>query len=190
MVPTGVLGLEVRARCWVPMDDGHTLAITIGRLPRGAARVGRQTVTPVETLPNTTDWYGRFRAVATSSNDYLIDRALQKRDSYTGIASIFLQDQAATESMGEIYDRTQERLGTSDAMVIRTRKRLIDAARALRDRAEVPPGVDNPEVYAVRSGGVVLPNDANWIAATAELRRGWAKHPDLSRDVLGGVPAV
>src|SRR2546425_168714 len=30
MVPTGVLGLEVRVRGWIPMDDEHTLAITIG----------------------------------------------------------------------------------------------------------------------------------------------------------------
>ena len=30
MVPTGVLGLEVRVRAWIPMDDGHTLAMTIG----------------------------------------------------------------------------------------------------------------------------------------------------------------
>jgi phenylpropionate dioxygenase-like ring-hydroxylating dioxygenase large terminal subunit len=139
MVPTGVLGLEVRARAWIPMDDEHTLALTIGRLPRGTAQVGRQTVGPVQTLPNTTDWYGRFRAVAGASNDYLIDRELQKTASYTGIGSIFLQDQAATESMGAIYDRSQERLGSSDAMVIRTRKRLLDAARALRDRGQVPP---------------------------------------------------
>jgi hypothetical protein len=75
-------------------------------------------------------------------------------------------------------------------MVIRTRKRLTDAARALRDHGRVPPGVDNPHVYAIRSGGVVLPSAANWIEATAELRKGWAKHPDLTRDVLGGVPAV
>jgi hypothetical protein len=190
MVPTGVLGLEVRARAWIPMDDEHTLALTIGRLPRGTAQVGRQTVGPVETLPNTTDWYGRFRAVANANNDYLIDRELQKTASFTGIGSIFLQDQAATESMGPIYDRTQERLGTSDVMVIRTRKRLIDAARALRDRGQVPPGVDNPEVYAIRSGGVVLPRSASWLESTAELRKGWAKHPDLTRDVLGGVPAV
>ena len=190
MVPTGVLGLEVRARAWIPMDDDHTLALTIGRLARGTAQVGRQTVGPVETLPNTSDWYGRFRAVANANNDYLIDRDLQKTASYTGIGSIFLQDQAATESMGPIYDRTQERLGTSDVMVIRTRKRLIDAARALRDGGQVPPGVDQPGVYAIRSGGVVLPEGANWIESTAELRRGWAKHPDLSRDVLGGVPAV
>ena len=92
--------------------------------------------------------------------------------------------------MGPVYDRTQERLGTSDMMVIRTRKRLIDAAKALRDRGQVPPGVDDPFVYAVRSGGVLLPRGANWIEATAELRKAWAKHPDLTRDVLGGVPAV
>ncbi len=190
MVPTGVLGLEVRARCWIPMDDEHTLAISIGRLPRGTAQVGRQTAQPVETLPNTTDWYGRFRPAANAANDYQIDRDAQKRASYTGIASIFMQDQAATESMGPIYDRTQERLASSDAMVIRTRKRLIEAAKALRDRGAIPPGVDNPDVYAVRSGGVVLPRGADWVEATAELRKAWAKHPDLTRDVLGGLPAV
>jgi phthalate 4,5-dioxygenase len=169
------------------MEDEHTLALTIGRLPRRTAQVGRQTVAPVETLPNTTDWYGRFRALSNANNDDLIDRELQKTASFTGIGSIFLQEQAATESMGPIYDRTQERLGTSDVMVIRTRKRLLDAVQALRDCGQSPPGVDNPEVYAIRSGGVVLPRTASWLEATTELRRGWAKHPDLTRAVLRGA---
>jgi phthalate 4,5-dioxygenase len=73
--------------------------------------------------------------------------------------------------MGPIYDRTQEHLGTSDAMVIRTRRRVINAAKALRDRGEVPPGVDDATVYRCRSGGVILPRDANWLDATKELRR-------------------
>jgi len=54
----------------------------------------------------------------------------------------------------------------------------------------VPPGVDDPKAYAVRSGGVVLPRGADWIEATRELRRAWVTHPGLSRSVLGGVPAV
>jgi hypothetical protein len=191
MVPTGVLGLEVRVRAWVPMDDGHTLAMTIGLgQPAQPRTAGRQTVGPPETLPNTTDWYGRFRCVADQNNDYLIDRKSQKTNSYTGINAIFLQDQAVTESMGEVYDRTQEHLGTSDAMVIRTRKRLIDAAKALRDKGRVPPGVDDPQVYETRSGGVVLPSDANWIDATKDLRRANVTHPGLTRAVLGGIPAV
>ena len=143
-----------------------------------------------ETLPNTTDWYGRFRCVADATNDYLIDRKAQKTTSYTGINAIFLQDQAVTESMGEVYDRTQEHLGTSDAMVIRTRKRLIDAAKALRDRGQAPPGVDDPGVYQTRSGGVVLAKGVDWIEATRELRKAGVTHPHLSRSVLGGVPAV
>jgi len=197
--PDGNFRDHVIARAWVPMDDTHTMFVHcmwkkntpgLRKMKDGSTIPGMVPVTPADYLPNTTDWYGRFRAVANANNDYLIDRGLQKTDSFTGIGSIFLQDQAATESMGPIYDRTQERLGTSDQMVIRTRKRLLDAARALRDRGQIPPGVENPAVYAVRSGGVVLPSAASWIEATAELRRGWAKHPDLSRDVLGGVPAV
>ena len=75
-------------------------------------------------------------------------------------------------------------------MVIRTRKRLIDAARALRDRGEIPPGVDDPGVYQVRSGGAILPRGADWLEATRELRRAGVTHPGLSRSVLGGLPAV
>ena len=190
MVPTGVLGLEVRVRAWVPMDDEHTLAISIARSAQGVRSAGRQVVRPPETLPNTTDWYGRFRCVANAGNDYLIDRAAQKTTSYTGIDAIFLQDQAVTESMGAIYDRTNERLGTSDQMIIRTRKRLIDAARALRDTGKVPPGVDDPGVYAVRSGGALLARGADWVEATRELRKAGIEHPGLTRAVLGGLPAV
>jgi hypothetical protein len=75
-------------------------------------------------------------------------------------------------------------------MVIRTRKRLLDAARALRDTGKTPPGVDDPGVYAVRSGGVLLPRDADWITATHVLRRAGEEHPGLTRAVLGGLPAV
>jgi phenylpropionate dioxygenase-like ring-hydroxylating dioxygenase large terminal subunit len=192
MVPTGVMGLEVRVRAWIPMDDEHTLALTISHGAQPQSRTaGRQALSPPETLPNTTDWYGRFRCAANAGNDYQIDRkAQQKNVSYTGIDAIFLQDQAVTESMGAIYDRTQERLGSSDQMVIRTRKRLIDAARALRDHGTVPPGVDDPAVYQVRSGGAILPRGANWLVATRELRRAGVTHPGLSRSVLGGLPAV
>jgi phthalate 4,5-dioxygenase oxygenase subunit len=101
----------------------------------------------------------------------VIDRDAQKATSYTGIAGIHQQDQAITESMGPVIDRTEEHLGTSDAMVIRTRRRALNAAKALRDRGETPPGVDDPTVYLPRSVGVVLPRDAHWVEATRELRR-------------------
>jgi len=137
MIPTYVLGLQVLARAWVPMDDEHLLFFGMtarSRRPapnpaRGGALPAR---TGLEKLPQSTDWYGRFRLVANARNDYLIDREWQRsRGDYTGIAGVPTQDQAITESMGPIYDRGSEHLGTSDVMVIRVRRRLIQAARAL-----------------------------------------------------------
>jgi phthalate 4,5-dioxygenase len=71
-------------------------------------------------------------------------------------------------------------------MVIRVRRRLIAAARALADEGTVPPGVDKPHVYRQRSGGVILDADADWVDATRELRQAYVAHPDLDLAVVGG----
>jgi hypothetical protein len=55
-------------------------------------------------------------------------------------------------------------------MVIRTRRRLLSAAKALRDHGVQPPAVDEPALYRVRSGGVLLPRDADWQTATAHMQ--------------------
>ena len=70
--------------------------------------------------------------------------------------------------MGAIMDRTLEHLCTSDAAIIKVRRKLIDAARALRDFGTVPPGVENPEWYALRSCNVSLPPGADWEAELAD----------------------
>jgi hypothetical protein len=76
-----------------------------------------------------------------ADNDYLIDRGEQRTNSYSGIQGIAQQDMAVTESMGRIMDRTHEHLGTSDKAIIRARRMLIDAARALAAGVE-PPALD------------------------------------------------
>jgi hypothetical protein len=188
MVPVNTLGGQAMARAWVPMDDDHTLFFGMTRIlpyefdtswARATAQSGHMAVGPSEQLPNTTGWFGRFRFKASAENDYLLDRDAQRDQTYTGLPSVVLEDQMACETMGPIYDRSQEHLGTSDAMVIRTRMRLINAAKALRERGEVPPGVDNPEVYRQRSGGVILPRDADWLEATRELRKAYVIHEGL-----------
>ena len=49
-----------------------------------------------------------------------------------------------TWSMGTIFDRSQEHLGSTDTLIIRVRRRLLAAARALEERGTTPPGVDHP----------------------------------------------
>jgi hypothetical protein len=85
--------------------------------------------------------------------------------------------------MGPIVDRSKEHLGTSDLMVIRLRQLLMRAAKRLRENGEVPPAVDHPEVYAVRSGGVVLPNGVNGIEATLDLQQGRVAPEDFEPSV-------
>jgi phenylpropionate dioxygenase-like ring-hydroxylating dioxygenase large terminal subunit len=187
ITPTGPLGHQVMLRAWVPMDDEHTLFLMVAkreaRGPRERDAVGGGS-RPI--MANTTDWYGRFRMRPDARNDYFIDRDKQRRKvNYTGIDGVPVQDQAVTESMGPISDRSAEHLASSDAMIIQTRQRAIAAAKALRDRGELPPGVDRPEVFRVRGGGVVLPRDADWLAATAHLRAAFVHHPEIDPAIVG-----
>jgi phthalate 4,5-dioxygenase len=189
MTPTGLLGHQIVARAWVPMDDEHMIMFMMMPRPdqRTLAARARHAPRMAKMLPNTTGWLGRFRLEANEDNDYQLDRAAQERDEeYSGITGIHLQDQAITESMGPVYDRTQEHLGSSDAMVIRVRRRLIAAARALAQDGTVPCSVDSPEAYQQRSGGVILDENADWIEATAKLRQAYVEHPELDLAIVGG----
>jgi LigXa C-terminal domain like len=184
MIPSGKLGEQILIRAWVPLDDEHTMYWgMVIRFVADSARVVRtgpdgNTAVPAATprsdtglLPNTSDRLGRFRLRQNAANDYEIDREKQRvGTNFTGLANVPLEDQAVTESMGAVYDRTHEHLGTSDAMVIRTRRRLINAARAFRDHGTPPPAVDEPELYRIRSGGIILPRSADWQEATRPYR--------------------
>jgi len=78
-----------------------------------------------------------------------------------------------------VLDRSNEHLGTADTMVIRTRRRLLEAARALAEHGTPPPGANDPTVYRTRSGSVFLPEGADWIEATRDLRAAFVDHPEL-----------
>jgi phthalate 4,5-dioxygenase len=102
---------------------------------------------------------GTFRPLANKDNDYLMDRAAQKRgDTYSGIDGIAIQDGSLQESMGPIVDRTKENLVSTDNGIIMARHRLMRAARELAEKGIVPPGVDVAH-QRVRSAALVLPPD-------------------------------
>ena len=105
------------------------------------------------------------------------DFELEKDTQFCGI--IFagnLQDRAMTELMCNedgiepIYDRSKEHLGTTDAMVITTRRLMIRSAKAHRDHGTLPPNVMNADLDRVRSCSVILPAGADWVAETEVVR--------------------
>jgi phthalate 4,5-dioxygenase oxygenase subunit len=168
MVPFGDIGRsEVETRCWVPLDDEHTLFWDILFLTDAAQQFLDRT--RCEYLPASSDPLSRFNPVPCSLNDYLIDREMQRTTSFMGMTNVILEDQALTESMGPICDRSQEHLGSADTMIIHTRRRLIESARELQKNGVPPPGVQQPDGYRRRAVKLVVSAGSDVFAAAERL---------------------
>jgi phthalate 4,5-dioxygenase len=142
----------------VPLDDTHMMFIMIGQKEGNSS-----TRQEIEMLPNSTDWLGRWRSQQNFGNDYLLDRAKQRASSFTGIANIHIQDQAVTESMGDITDHSFENLAVSDRMIAVTRRRILQAAKDLAENGALPPGAATPDAYGrVRGGYFTAPESRQW----------------------------
>jgi nitrite reductase/ring-hydroxylating ferredoxin subunit len=121
-------------RFWVPIDDRRTWFYIVNMRKRPFTDDERD---------NLRSWIKPdYTRVRNAANDYLIDRSQQRTASYTGIAAVnpAEQDGCATESMGSIFDRSNEHLGYSDKTIIALRKLLL---RAVSDLAE---GKDPPHL--------------------------------------------
>ncbi|HUG37672.1 MAG TPA: hypothetical protein VML54_12015, partial [Candidatus Limnocylindrales bacterium] len=165
------------------LDDDHNLQIVMrGRLDRPINdEERRQAVDPFAAwggyVEPTANPHSRYYTKANLHNDYLRDHELEK-ELTLGIPFLGnLQDRAMTETMGPIYDRTQEHLGTTDAMVIFMRRCLINAARALGEAGTLPANVDDPALARIRPASVLLPEGESWIAATEKARQSDAGVP-------------
>ena len=172
MPPINHLTTNVLTRACIPLDDTHTLTLALfkkGAYPKSRMKAQEGIAGASQNfpyLPDSTDWLGRFRLRANSTNDYEIDRELQRTGSFTGIDGIQLQDQAIQESMGGIVDRENEYLAVSDIMITRVRRQLMEAATAFRDSKALPHSATHPEAYwGLRGGQYVAPREANWLEA-------------------------
>src|SRR5690606_10910871 len=76
-----------------------------------------------------------FRAYGNRRNDWLIDREVQRTQTFSGIDGVNSQDRAVQESMGFIVDRSREHLGPADRAIIAARKLLLEAVRSVERRA-------------------------------------------------------
>lgn len=95
------------------------------------------------------------------SNDYLIDREVQRTQTFTGIVGINTQDFALQEGMGRIVDRSKEHLGTTDRAIITARQLLLEAVDAV-ERGESPRGADPAASRMVRAVDRLVPGDQPW----------------------------
>ncbi len=75
-----------------------------------------------------------YNPVKNKANDYHYDPDEQQTLTYTGMGlDINVHDQWAVEMMGSIQDRTREHLGRSDVAIIRNRRLLRKAIKAMAE---------------------------------------------------------
>ena len=106
------------------------------------------------------------RRLKRADNDYMIDRKAQKEEFFAGITPVAEQDYALIESMGSIYDRTQEYLYPGDSAVIRVRQMLGKLARNLQEGIEPPGLASGVPTHKIRSEEIIVgPDDGPWLLA-------------------------
>jgi nitrite reductase/ring-hydroxylating ferredoxin subunit len=183
--PAGMLADQIMVKGYIPMDDTHTFTITIARagvmqmparLKSGAPIPGiaPNTVGGPECIPNTTDWFGRWRLANNAGNDYLIDREAQRHGGvFSGINGLFVQDASVGGMLGPIADRTREFLTPSDAMIVRLRRKLLGLVQAhIADKTAKMAGVEDPGSYrGHRAGNFTAPTSLPFRQAYEEQMR-------------------
>jgi len=123
------------------LDDTPTPPLDLSsRDPYQLLLYGRAPTADLGLQPNS------WQMVRNGSNDYLIDRQMQRTVNYTGLPTNRVQDAAVTESMGQIYDRTQEHLGAADTAIIQMRRHLMQLATELQQGRE-PDVAAHPEWF-------------------------------------------
>ncbi|GEO27667.1 ring-hydroxylating oxygenase subunit alpha [Alicyclobacillus acidoterrestris] len=172
----------VSGHAWVPIDDYSTMVWTITWHPirdltqdelddmkywspdRVGTSEGNGRHLPLNMyMEETSIANSRWRSKLNLANDYLIDWNAQATKSFSGIPTIAMQDQAVQESMGPIFDRRKEHLGTADLAIIRMRHLWLNTAKGLQERGVEPVGVSAPATYHIRSASMRLPEDADWV---------------------------
>jgi phenylpropionate dioxygenase-like ring-hydroxylating dioxygenase large terminal subunit len=101
-----------------------------------------------------------FRSFRNASNNWMIDRQVQKTETFSGIEGVNTQDRAVQESMGPIVDRSQEYLGPADKAIIAMRRLLLQAVKTVQDGG-APPAADT-SYYTIRPTEKIIPDGEPW----------------------------
>ncbi|MEX2430312.1 MAG: Rieske 2Fe-2S domain-containing protein [Dehalococcoidia bacterium] len=147
---------------WVPMDD-HTTMVWNWEYSTGAELTEDDRLqSGTGNGPDDVDYANGFRSYRNMRNDWMIDRWVQRHETFSGIEGINAQDRAVQESMGPIIDRSREHLGPADKAIIEARKLLMQALRTVQDGGD--PAGTKPTYKHARAAEAVFPADVDWHA--------------------------
>lgn len=162
----------MRGHLWVPIDDENTYVYNFLYAADPAIGMPREFALEQEIAfgrgPDDIIPASGYRLKRNASNDYFIDRELQRTKTFTGIQGINTQDYALQETMEKPFvDRSRERLGTADLAIIAARQLLLEATYEV-EKGRQPRGVDPDTHRSVRGCDKIIPSDDDWRIDFAE----------------------
>jgi phenylpropionate dioxygenase-like ring-hydroxylating dioxygenase large terminal subunit len=176
---------ELSGHAWVPVDDEHTLCLMFTYhpaqpLPEKSLKMfreghqgwdsGHPADTSFEPRP-VTHPYPMFWPIYNRGNAYRFDHGLQVTKRNSGMPGLWVQDAAAQSGVQAITDRSQEKLGTTDLGIVRTRRLLLDAMRQFEAEGTRPASATEPEALMWRAVSITIPRGSAWRPAAAEVMR-------------------
>ncbi|AJW97753.1 aromatic ring-hydroxylating dioxygenase subunit alpha [Burkholderia gladioli pv. gladioli] len=169
------------AQWHVPVDDTHCYwyaIFTSFGAPVDKAQMRAQRLELYE-LPDYTSRRNR-------RNNYGYDIGEQLTETYTGMGhDINVHDQWAVESQGAIQDRTREHLGTADKAIVRYRRMLKEAIRAVQ-RGETTTMMLSPDEAKTLNG----PPSIDGVSAATEVATYWQDADQRRRATAGWAASV
>jgi phthalate 4,5-dioxygenase oxygenase subunit len=152
----------IMMQIFVPIDDESTMFFFVKTRTDGPmSDAERRTHEERSQMRPGLDMDAAFRKFRRRENDWLQgdgDEPFAMR-----VPGVAMQDMVVQESMGTVFDRSLEHLGSSDAAVIRFRRLMLESLQAFTERGEAPLGLREPISYpAVRGEDQLLPIGAPW----------------------------
>lgn len=166
MAPNSFPGDNHQGNTWVPIDDESCWIFCYAYNPdRPLTQEERERYAAGAGIFAQVD--ENYVPVRNRTNNYLIDRDLQRHSNFTGIRGISEQDAAIADSQGLIADRTQELLGQTDLGIVRFRKLMLQAASEACS-GKPPHGCESAAAYRARSGDAMSTHDAQALEVAHE----------------------
>jgi phthalate 4,5-dioxygenase len=149
---------------FVPIDDEncwrYNLNPRVRPNPRNYGGENLFAVAPFSTPITTRGNGGIIPRLYTMDNDFQLSHEARRGGNFSGVADFVSQDFMVTESMGRIYDRSQEQLGSTDRAITRMRHLLLSAAKGLAAGSE-PPAVTG-DFTTIRGAEKILEPGEDW----------------------------
>jgi phthalate 4,5-dioxygenase oxygenase subunit len=156
-IPGGGVADDRTLAIGVPLDDEHSAQWDV-----------RYNLSRPVVITDTAEDYGYDRDnddyagdIGNFENHFKQNRRAMKEGSWAGFPTARYEDFAAAVAQGIICDRAREYLGSSDSVIIRARRMLLDVATRFA-RGEAPFGVDHINWREVCSMEAVIPAGQDW----------------------------